>query len=587
MKRNMRKMAEKIWALRGLLVVFCMVTILFGVSFVSHADEKGNITGSDVNMRQTASTTATVLEVLNNNALVDVLAETTGDDGNKWYKITSAAGNTGYVRADFVKKATVTVPVTDTEDKTAYILGNSANIRQDASTSSGRVANAAGGSKITIIGEATGADGYKWYQVSFDANGTTMTGFIRSDLITFQEPTQAPEITEIEGEMGEGSEPESTSSETPEEPSEVPSEVPSESDTPKIPVEASMDDLDIMEPDSAVEILPAGFEQTELTLGEEVFTVWGKDNFYIMYASAKGGEPRYYLYDSANKGYVEYTGLLSAQDVATPQMEEGLNFKLISIICIAVIVILIIVIFILGYKLSNAGFRDDDDDDDDNDDDDVYVDDDDDEYVDLSDDDDIDVQVDLEETEVPEEIAIEQPLYEAPVSEAVYEPAVEQELMYDSYVELMPEAQAVDEAAYSMVSEPVYAENMEALSGYDASAYEMPVTEEAYVESGDALAGYVAAGEMLYNEESSEEEEESFGFEEEEEAEEPQKSRKDKKAKKAKKEKKSFSQRFLDYFTVEVDEDEDDDEEDDDDDVTVNTADDDSDDDDDLNFIDI
>ena len=309
MKKQMSFMMNKMLLLRSLLTVFCVAAVLWGVSFVSHADEKGTITGSNVNLRAEASTTSTAIEVLSANALVDVLAETTGTDGNKWYKITTAAGNTGYVRADFVKKAVITVPVTEVEDKTAYIAGANANIRQDASTSSGRVANALGGSKVTIIGEATGADGYKWYQIEFTGNGATMTGFIRSDLVTFEAPTQDPEVTVIEGGTSEGSEPEEPSEE-PSEPSEEPSEVPTEEPEPDIPVTSSVADLTIMEPVSAVEILPQGFEQTELKLGENVYTVWGKDDFYIMYASVNGGTPQYYLYDAANESYVSYTGLL-------------------------------------------------------------------------------------------------------------------------------------------------------------------------------------------------------------------------------------------------------------------------------------
>ena len=564
MKKHIKFVAERIWALRGLLTVFCMIAVLYGVSFVSHADEKGRITASNVNVRESASTTATAVATLSTDDLVDVLAETTGTDNMKWYKITTESGVTGYVRSDFVTKATVTVDVTATDAKTVYIAGNSANIRQDASTSSARVATAQGGSKVTITGEATGSDGNKWYQISFDANGTTLTGFIRSDLVTTEAPTQDPEVTVIEG--GEGNEPEGGTEEIP---SEEPGQVPSESEDTQIPVASDTNVLTIMEPTSVVEILPVGFEQTELLLNEEVFTVWGRDNFYIMYASVNGGEPQYYLYDTENKSYISYTGLLTEEDVAVPEAEEGLNYKLIAIICIAVIAVLVIVIGILGFKLANAGYRDDEDDDyededDYDDEDEVYVDDEDEDFIDLSDDEEVTVEGatgNIATQIVPEEVSYE-------FSEAESR----------NYMDVNPEVSAAENMVYEV--------QMETPEVYEEQVYTVPTDEGSLDE----------AAESSYEPEESVLEEDSFeeAFEEEE-YEEPNKKRKEKKTKK---EKKKLSQRFLDYFTVEVDEEDDDIYEDDDDEnddpvdiePEINTQSSkyiDEDDDDDLNFIDL
>lgn len=564
MKKHIKFVAERIWALRGLLTVFCMIAVLYGVSFVSHADEKGRITASNVNVRESASTTATAVATLSTDDLVDVLAETTGTDNMKWYKITTESGVTGYVRSDFVTKATVTVDVTATDAKTVYIAGNSANIRQDASTSSARVATAQGGSKVTITGEATGSDGNKWYQISFDANGTTLTGFIRSDLVTTEAPTQDPEVTVIEG--GEGNEPEGGTEEIP---SEKPGQVPSESEDTQIPVASDTNVLTIMEPASVVEILPVGFEQTELLLNEEVFTVWGRDNFYIMYASVNGGEPQYYLYDTENKSYISYTGLLTEEDVAVPEAEEGLNYKLIAIICIAVIAVLVIVIGILGFKLANAGYRDDEDDDyededDYDDEDEVYVDDEDEDFIDLSDDEEVTVEGatgNIATQIVPEEVSYE-------FSEAESR----------NYMDVNPEVSAAENMVYEV--------QMETPEVYEEQVYAVPTDEGSLDE----------AAESSYEPEESVLEEDSFeeAFEEEE-YEEPNKKRKEKKTKK---EKKKLSQRFLDYFTVEVDEEDDDIYEDDDDEnddpvdiePEINTQSSkyiDEDDDDDLNFIDL
>ena len=622
MKKHMISMTDRIWALRGLLTAFCVVAVLWCVSFVSHADTvKGTITGSNVNVRETASTSATAVATLSTNDLVDVIAETTGADDMKWYKITTESGVTGYVRSDFIKKATVTVDVTQTDSKTAYIAGSSANIRQDASTSSGRVANALGGSKVTIIGEATGADGYKWYQIQFEGNGTTMTGFIRSDLITFEAPVQEPEVTEIEGEMGEGSETteEPSASEEPfaseeplEEPSvsEEPSEQPSETGKISIPLSGNEGTFIIMEPVSAVEILPQGFEQTELQLGEEVFTVWGKGQFYIMYASVNDGEPQYYLYDAINKSFTAYTGLLTEDDVVVAAGEKGLNFKLISIICIVIIVILAIVIGILAYKLSNAGYRNDDDDDDDycddddDDDDNIFVDNDEDDFLDLSETANLsEVSQVLSEGAVAEEYvnyAPAQGAYETPAEDPIAE--------FEMYV-----GNSVEETAYNMsamdttyaepvagqtYAESVYTEQASAEQAYTEPVYTDSVSEELYttgLQNGTYETQEAVTEEAVILNADAYEQGEDFEetlFEDDEDEEEPKKSRK---SKKSKKEKKKFSKRFLDYFTVEVDDDDDEDDDDDDDDEdyeerpkkksTITKFDDD--DDDDLNFIDL
>ena len=496
MKKHMISMTDRIWALRGLLTAFCVVAVLWCVSFVSHADTvKGTITGSNVNVRETASTSATAVATLSTNDLVDVIAETTGDDDMKWYKVTTESGVTGYVRSDLIKKATVTVDVTQTDSKTAYIAGSNANIRQDASTSSGRVANALGGSKVTIIGEATGADGYKWYQIQFEGNGTTMTGFIRSDLVTFEAPVQEPEVTEIEGEMGEGSEPseepltseEPSASEEPlEEPSvsEEPSEQPSETGKISIPLSGNEGTFIIMEPVSAVEILPQGFEQTELQLGEEVFTVWGKGQFYIMYASVNDGEPQYYLYDAINKSFTAYTGLLTEDDVVATDGKKGLNFKLISIICIVIIVILAIVIGILAYKLSNAGYRNDDDDDgdydDDDDDDNIFVDSDDD-FLDLSE------TANLAEVSevLSEETAAEEYVNYVPEQEIYETPAEDPIAEFEMYVgnsveEPLYNASAMDTTYAEPVAEQTYAEPAYTEQAYTESVYTDSVNEELY-----------------------------------------------------------------------------------------------------------
>lgn len=569
MNKHIKNVAKIIWSLRGLLTVFCVVAVLYGTTMVVRADEKGSITGSNVNVRETADTNARVMEVLNTDALVNVSAETTGTDGNKWYKITTAAGNTGYVRSDFVKKAVVTVDVTATDAKTVYIAGSSANIRQDASTDSARVAQAQGGSKVTIIGEATGSDGKKWYQIQFDANGTTLKGFIRSDLVTTEAPTQTPEVTEIEGEMGEGND--SEVSETPS--SEDTPNAPS-SEQPQVPVASDSNVLTILEPISDVEILPDGFEQTELVLGDEVYTVWGKGQFYVMYASVNDEDPQYYLYDTINKSYVTYTGLLSAKDVATPVKEKESIFSWLTIVCLALIGVLVIVIIILGIKLANAGYREDDDDDDEDEEDEDYDDGDEEDELEESEDDDefVDLSDEPEETAsrstnpigsiiMPQQSDAQK---EAMASAGVAEEAVQQETA--DVTAYGTSDITADVTAYE-TSDITVDVTVDETSDVSVAAADGAVDEAAYDATYEAEDGavYEAADEVTLAD--SAQEDASFDavaeitdeevFEEDDDEESASDS------KKKKKEKKKFSQRLLDFFTVEVEEEEDEEEDED------------------------
>ncbi len=600
MKKRMNGMGKRMKVWKGLLTVCCIFTVALCISFVSHAVSTGTVRNDGVNVRSQASTTASTVTTLAINSTVTITEEVNGTDGYVWYKVTTSNGIIGFIRSDLVTKSTegdtttnnnTTTNVTDVDDKTAYISGSNANIRQEASTSSGRVANARGGSEVTIVGETTGTDGYKWYKIEFVGNGNTMTGFIRSDLVTFEEPTQDPEVTEITGEMGEGN---SEEPESPEEPdnSEIPdtSEVPPVEEETTIPVTANIDDLQILEPNSALEILPQGFEQTELQLGDNVYTVWGKDNFYIMYASVNDGTPQYYLYDAQNKGYVAYTGLLTNADVAVSEEEAGLNYQLIAIICIVVIVIMAMVVGILAYKLANSrydyddeDYDDDDDDEDDDDEDDDDEDEDDDMFIELS----LDGEMPKKSSSVASVIV---PQAEGATEEDVVETEGQETIPQDTTTvagSIWEEVEAETASNQQQASE-------ETVASDDVNTFSIDLPENAVSER------YVDASEPVYEElsyetESSEEEDE-LSYEEDEE--EVVESRKDKK----KKEKKKFGRRFLDYFTVEEEDDDEEYDEDDDDEDYTDEEDDDDDnvsptgnsdkksfdsDDDDLDFIDL
>lgn len=62
---------------------------------------------------------------------------------------------------------------------TAKITASAVKIRKEASTGSEQIGSAANGDSFTIQSEVTGADGYTWYQITFDGD---KVGYIRSDL---------------------------------------------------------------------------------------------------------------------------------------------------------------------------------------------------------------------------------------------------------------------------------------------------------------------------------------------------------------------------------------------------------------------
>lgn len=102
-------------------------------------------------------------------------AEDTGDTGNE---------GAGEAAGGSVTSATVT--------------SGSVNVRSEASTDASVAGKATQGMEVTVTGETQGSDGKTWYAVSFESNGSTVTGYIRSDLVEAHvaEPEPAPQETE-------------------------------------------------------------------------------------------------------------------------------------------------------------------------------------------------------------------------------------------------------------------------------------------------------------------------------------------------------------------------------------------------------
>ena len=318
--------------MKSTLVVIGAILVA-GLMSINVLAAGGTVNASNVNVRSSADTTSNSVAVVNTNDAVTIITEVTGTDGKTWYNVTTAGGVTGFIRADLVTKTqdaaattttttttttpattdnnaaattnndattttnnattttTTTTPattepkvqVTAIDNQTAYIAPASVNIRKTPSTNGDIVAKAQQNSVITLTGETQSSDNYKWYQVSFEANGTTMTGFIRSDLITFTAPTVKPEQTEITGQQGGQEEPEETPVEEPvaEEPVEEPvAEEPVEEPAPT--TSTGISSLHAVQPGAAPSVIPTGFEEVEVKFGDDTVSAYAKGDYYLI-----------------------------------------------------------------------------------------------------------------------------------------------------------------------------------------------------------------------------------------------------------------------------------------------------------------
>ena len=200
--------------------------------------------------------------------------------------------------------ATATTAVTS-----ATVTSSSVNVRSDASTSSDVAGTATNGMEVTVTGEKTDSEGNLWYAVSFESDGGTVTGYIRSDLVEAHETEVAPET----------------------------------------PVEETAP----VEEETTPEAAPS-------------------DDYYVQYEDdgSGTGTSAWYLHDNSMGTRYKVEELLSAvetnqQNQATMEQQTG-NLRLIIIVMAAVIVVLIIVVTIFILKLRSAyedGYEDDEEDD--------------------------------------------------------------------------------------------------------------------------------------------------------------------------------------------------------------------------------
>jgi len=176
------------------------------------------------------------------------------------------------------------------------VTSDSVRVRADASTSTEIVGRASKGTAVGVTGEKNDASGMLWYAVTFESEGKTVNGYIRSDLMSYEALPQAP-----------------------------------------------------------AESAPTESAPTEETPVVET----PSEDFYVQYTDAGTGTSDWYLIDKNMGKQYKISDLLSAQETTgAPQAEQedqSGTLRVIVVILSVVILALIGVVTFLIIKLRNAG----------------------------------------------------------------------------------------------------------------------------------------------------------------------------------------------------------------------------------------
>ena len=387
MEKNKRNGIRHILA----AVLFIMV---MSVGMVCLADAKGTVIAKSAVIRASADPNSEKLASVPSGKVIDIISKTTGTDGKEWYQVYVDSEQKGYIRSDLIKLSDgASVPTTqngaasttqpaDTTPTTANpvdprqvsVISNNTNIRESASTNSASRAKANRGMILTVVGEADGADGKKWYQVTFTYNNEEKNGFIRSDLVTTDNVPNDPATSQITGEGAGEEQPPAETTPPEEQQPEQPAETPPAENNNVIP----------MNVDEAPYIMP-GFELITLSADGQGYNAYKNGPFLIFYGQKANGEQGWFLFDAENHIYQRY--VYTTDGVTPPNEGLGAVGLIPVIVLVVIIVILVAVVGLLLIKLKGQGtsykrYKGYDDDDDDDQDDDIE------DLEDLEDDDD-------------------------------------------------------------------------------------------------------------------------------------------------------------------------------------------------------
>ena len=253
----------------------------------------------------------------------------------------------------------------DVTGGTATVKAGKKDIRVRATAVDGKeVTKVKGGDSFTIVSSTQGSDGYTWYEISGTVGGANITGFVRSDFVdvTAPEPTETEEPEETDAPPADDGGSTDTSS----------SDNSGAANTTMGSILAMDPPVDEAGNAQQPPVLPEGFYDTRIRVGDREVQAWTNDTFYIFYATSPSGNVGWYLYDSAEGRWVRYMDfLLNSAATAPAETTEGGGSSVLTIILIVVILVLGVACGFMALKLF-GGSRDDDDYVDDDDDDDDY-----------------------------------------------------------------------------------------------------------------------------------------------------------------------------------------------------------------------
>lgn len=165
----------------------------------------GTVKGNNVNVRSDAGTNASRVCSLSNGAALIVTGSKKDAAGNTWYAVSFTQNGkscVGYIISSYVNYVAAgnssssdasneNSGSSDTQSATkwkAKVTASNVNVRKKA-VSGSVVGQVTTGATVTVRKETTGTDGKKWYYISFQLNGATKKGWIRSDFVKKTETT--------------------------------------------------------------------------------------------------------------------------------------------------------------------------------------------------------------------------------------------------------------------------------------------------------------------------------------------------------------------------------------------------------------
>ncbi len=148
----------------------------------------GTVKGTSVNVRSDAGTNAARICSLGNGAALIVTGSKKDTAGNVWYAVSftqNGKSYNGYIRYNYLNYKPSENKEQNSNIKsseTAEVKAVNVNVRDKAVTGS-VVGQVTTGAIVTVRKEKTGSDGKVWYYISFQINGATKKGWIRSDFV--------------------------------------------------------------------------------------------------------------------------------------------------------------------------------------------------------------------------------------------------------------------------------------------------------------------------------------------------------------------------------------------------------------------